>query len=151
MRKFVFTLDSVLLARQTQDKEARKELARIEQRLIEQNKIRTDLNEALSDQVWQWRQKMASGLGTRILQQFDQGFTELQSRIAEQTKRIQSVEQERVRALERIQQLHREIRSLERLRDQQWQSYQTLVAQEQDREMDEFLSFGQHRSIQVSG
>jgi len=151
MKKFVFTLESMLQARQSQDKEARRELARIEQRLVEQSAILYGLNDDLSDQVWLWRQRMASGLGSRILQQFDQGFADLRSRIADQVNRVQSVEQERERALERVQQLHREIRSLERLRDQQWQTHQDLIAQELDREMDEFISFGQQRSIQVSG
>ncbi|MBO8127198.1 MAG: flagellar export protein FliJ [Firmicutes bacterium] len=137
MRKFTFTLESVLQVKYRLEERVRAELADTQSRLVEaQQALRRLSQEKGRHQKEMVRiQQGALDIGSLLLAQ--DYLAQLNRRIQDQQEVIAQIEAELDRKREELVEAQRERKSLEILKDKQWQEYQKAVQREEQLFLDE--------------
>lgn len=137
MRKFTFTLESVLQVKYRLEERVRAELADTQSRLVEaQQALRRLSQEKGRHQKEMARiQQGALDIGSLLLAQ--DYLAQLNRRIQDQQEVIAQIEAELDRKREELVEAQRERKSLEILKDKQWQEYQKAVQREEQLFLDE--------------
>ncbi|MBP7402696.1 MAG: flagellar export protein FliJ [Clostridia bacterium] len=143
MKKFVFTLESLLAARKTQEDGVRKDLALIDRRLSEERFVLECLAGEMTEMRTLWSTQMAAGVSPLSLGQFDHCFNRIREQQQEQRKAIQKTEAERAACQERLRQAMTEVKALSNLRDQQYEEYKIESGREMENEIGEWVT-GRH-------
>ena len=140
MKKFVFSLETLQNAKHTQENELRKELSAVEARLSSEQLTLEHLRQESAILRELWLARMVGGLNPAEIQQFNQSFGQLNDQAKTRQAQIQKISQEKAQCQDRLIRLLTEIKSLENLREQQLAGYKQELAQEQAKEIDDFIT-----------
>ena len=141
MKKFKFTLATLLKVKEALEKQKKQELAEAEQALA---LARREL-EALEGDFERRRQEhnaiLQEGADAVELQSFARYFEYLRERIRLQRVKIRQAEAERQRRREALVEAMTEVKALDKLKEAQYEAYKLELKAEQEREIGDFVSF----------
>ncbi len=141
MRKFEFRLKSLQKAKLTQEKELKRDLAQIESRLEIQQRELLALEDAKASLTNQWQADMAKGLGAAAVRQFSISFDRLSELRDITIAEIDKIEAEKEACRQRLVALMSDLKGLETLENEQFESYLKETARESELEIGDFVSF----------
>jgi flagellar export protein FliJ len=151
MKKFVFTLETLLTTKEIQEAEIKKELALIEKRLSEEKTQLDRLEAEICELKYIWQAKMTAGVGPLSLNQFDHCFHRLREQKEARTQSIMRVESERTACQDRLRQAMTDVKSLTNLREQQVEDYQAETRREMENEIGEWVTSRRNPAIRIGG
>ncbi|GHV20298.1 hypothetical protein FACS189425_10950 [Clostridia bacterium] len=141
MKKFRFTLQSLLGVKVSLEKQKTAELAEQSRivRMLEDELA--DIKRRLNNSVAEFNRKMEQGgvpQGDAV--SYSGGFRAARDHLAEQLKRITRAEKVREKLQKELTELMGERKMLEKIRERQYEEYLTEAAREDAKTMDDFLS-----------
>ncbi len=140
MKKFQFSLDSILGYRQQVLESRQNEYAKALAQLREQQARVDDAKERYRRTNQQFREQAANGITAADALGFENGLRALEHEIARETRRLEELRQkaEEKRAL--VVEAHKDATMLERLKDKQLDAYQKDLQKNDERFIDELIS-----------
>lgn len=141
MKKFVFTLQSLLNLKQSQEKQERNNLASLTIRLNQLLAERDDMFERREKASASYSEQLASGMRAAETQQFTSYFRMMKDLLAEQDRKIEAAQRETEECRRRLVEVLREIHMLDNLREKQYQQYQLELQIEQDKTIGDYVSY----------
>jgi len=141
MRKFKFTLQTLLNVKVALEKRYMGELADCEARIARFYKELEQLNHTIEAQKYKYINEMLNGgLHASDLETWSVGFRVMRERIQKQHKKIQAAEDERRLIQKRLVEVMRERKTLEKLRENQYEEYKIELKAEDAKMLDDFVS-----------
>jgi flagellar export protein FliJ len=151
MKKFIFPLQALLNARMLQEKEAKKNLVQAEQQLQKEEEKLQKACQAETQAKGTFQTRVRQGSGSQALLQDLNIIRACQEAVRDQRAAVATAKQARNHCREQLQLIFTEIKSLEKLRDQQLAACRAAEAREQDLAIDEFVSYNIQQAIQLNG
>jgi len=142
MKKFVFTLQALFNYKQTVEKMQKAELKKAQQALKELQREEQRLLRAWADneKSLEWALRTSEDLGT-ALSEHDAYFRFLRDALKEIREKIVKAEEVVLQCQEQLIVTMKEIKTYNKLRDEQYQRYRKEVQAEDDKEMGDLVSF----------
>ncbi|MDR0293402.1 MAG: flagellar FliJ family protein [Oscillospiraceae bacterium] len=140
MRKFVFTLQTVLNVKRALEKQHMAELSACNARIREFERVRLELIEREMGQHEAFRRQLSEGVSPAELQLWGIANRAARERVEYQDKVLEQAEGERMRIEKKLIGVMQERKILENLRDKQREIYRAEQQRETAMEMTEFLS-----------
>lgn len=140
MKKFLFTLEALLVTCERQEAEIKKELIQIDRRLEEERFLLECLLTETTELRNIWRTKMAAGVNPMSLSQFDQCFNRLREQQESRKKTIEEIESERTMCQSRLRKAMTETKALSNLKEGQLEAHMTEATREMEKEIDEWVT-----------
>ena len=140
MKKFKFTLHSLLEVKLALEKQKKSELAAAQARLDAFVRDLADMEARLEAQRAEASSPGGPGIKSLDLAARDMGFKALFERMDIQREKIQVAEDERQRIRELLTETMRERKMLEKLREKQREQYREELHKEEAKVMDDYMS-----------
>ncbi|MDR0670730.1 MAG: flagellar export protein FliJ [Oscillospiraceae bacterium] len=140
MKKFVFTMQSLLGVKIAVEKQVRAELAEARRRAERFRRELLEKQEAFARQRAEAERKARRGISVRELRLQNIGFDALFESLARQSRKAEVAEEEAGRVRRRLIDTMRERKMLEKLKEKQWNAYREEVRREEALLIDDFLS-----------
>ncbi|MEA4889081.1 MAG: flagellar FliJ family protein [Clostridiaceae bacterium] len=144
MKKFIFTLAGLRSIKVKQESQKKQELAVLEQNLAAEQAIMDDLQQkaAALRRGWQagWQN---GGLQQTDLRQFDLCLSQNRQEQQKQLGRIRQAERERNLCRDQLWQLMQDLKMLDNLREQQYETWKKEMTLEEEKIVDDLVSFRQ--------
>lgn len=141
MRKFAFTLQSMLNLKESQEKQMRNTLGALARRLNELTAERDELLGRRGRASGEYGERLASGMMAAETQWYTDYFRMMKETLDGQECRIAAAAGELEECRAKLVEAMREIRTLENLRGKQYEQYQQEIQQEQEKTIGDFVSF----------
>lgn len=141
MKKFAFTLQTVMDMTLSTEKQQKIQLRQLEEAL---RQLRIELERMKSDYLTakeRCAEEMQKGLSSEKLAQYNVYFESLIHAMIVQKDRILCREREREEMMNALVETRKELKTLEKLRDQQYEAYQVEVRMEEEKEIGDTVSF----------
>ncbi len=141
MKRFVFRLQTLLKVKEAIEKQQKAHLAMVQQKLyalIDELKFLRDKRDTLNAQ---YQQEASQGMNADIMQLYLRYFDHLRDLIYETVVKIEDTRKERARAQAALLRTMKEIKSLKKLREDQYHEYLAEVAREEADAINEIVSF----------
>ena len=139
MKRFAFTLQTVLNVKRALEKQHMGELTECNARIRRFEQIRQELITREMGQHEEFRRQISEGLSPAGLQVWGIANRAARERVAYQDKVLEQAEGERLRIEKRLVAAMQERKILEKLRDKQWEIYRAEQQKEAALEMTEFM------------
>lgn len=150
MKKFTFTLQAVYDIALDTERQRKLEMQRIEARLQAIVKELIETKAALHNTKRECQQKLTCGIDAPKLIQYDQYCDSLHATISILQQNKTKVEREKEKCLQAQIENRREIKTLEKLRDKQYEEYLLELRREEEKEIGDLVAYrttiseGQH-------
>lgn len=148
MRKFKFTLQSVLNVKLSLEKQYMAELGACEARIRLFQKELEEIMDRRERSRKEFRRAVSEGLKAPELTVFSAGFAALREKIAAQRRKIETAEDEKRRVQSRLIEVMQERKMLEKLKEKQMEEYKLLQKAEDAAAIDDFLTNKIHTGSQ---
>ncbi len=145
MKKFIFTLQSVLNMKVSLERQHMAELGACELRLKQLRQQLAALHDRLDLQVDAFNTACAEGVTPADLSVYAVGFRALREKIETQRASVEVAEQEKRRIQSRLVEIMQERKMLEKLREKQYEEYKLLIKAEDAAVMDDFMTHKIHQ------
>ncbi len=141
MRRFKFTLATLLKIKEALEKQRKQEFAEAERLLrIAQDELAALYAEFESKRA-EYNEKLQSGMDVNGLVGFSQYFTYLRERTDLQKIKVRQAEAERLKRQEALIEAMTEVKALNKLKESQYEAYLQELKAEQEKEIGDFVSF----------
>jgi flagellar FliJ protein len=140
MKKFVFTMQSLLGVKIALEKQVRAELAEARRRVERFRRELLEKQETLVRLRAEAERRARRGVSVRELRLQNIGFNALFESLARQSRKVEVAEEEAGRVQRRLIDTMQERKILEKLREKQWTAYQEEIRREEALLIDDFLS-----------
>jgi flagellar FliJ protein len=150
MKKFAFTLQSVLNVKRALEKQHLGELAACNIRIRGFEEKRRELIKRESGQHEEFRQKLEEGISSAELMMWRDANFAARERVDYQNTVIEQAEGERLRIEKRLMILMQERKILEKLREKQWEDYRAEERRAAAAEMTEFMGHSVFNEVEGS-
>lgn len=151
MKKFEFTLETLLGIKEREEKERLRELGDANNRLTQAQAVLDALKEEEVNLRQDWQNSLRSGWQTPDYRQYDQYFVRLHELQDQQKIKIHQIEQERDQIQERLIRVMNEIKSLLKMKAKQYEAYKKEVAKEEEKAVDDMITFRLNPAAEVGG
>lgn len=141
MKKFIFTMASLLKVKEALKKQQQAEMAHIVIALNRLKDRQRELQDAFDRECNDYQTAAASGAGPQRMQQFARYFQVLREQQKQLTVQIAEKEQQRLECQQRLVKTMQEQKMLEKLREKQWEDYRLEVAQDESLQINDFVNF----------
>lgn len=141
MKKFVFSLQVLLKVKLSLEKQQKAVLMEVQQRLYEQEAQMRRLKEQQAVMQDEYGKETKKGIRSDRLQIYGRYFDRMREDIAGQKKLIEQTQEERAQAQAVLLRTMKEIKSLNKLRERQYQEYLAEVAREEEKAIGDLVSF----------
>lgn len=141
MKKFKFTLQSVYELSLSTEKQQKIRLRQLEDALAELRYQLEQLKTAYLDGKDRFAEEMKKGLTSDKLSQYNVYFENLINTMIATKERILRTEEEREQWMQKIIETRKEIKTMEKLRDAQYETYLFEERQEAEKEIGDIVSF----------
>jgi flagellar export protein FliJ len=141
LRKFVFTLHALLHLKESVEKQERHNLGMLSRRLHDLEAEREDLLRRRGAASEACAAKLRDGMSAAGTQKYTDYFRMLKDLLAEKEREIEDVQREIEECRRRLVEVLREIRMLENLREKQYAEYMQEVRVEEERTINDFVSY----------
>ncbi len=139
MKKFVFTLQTVLNVKETIEKQHKDAIAAIEMKLTRQHEDLHNMQTALTNAKQQLLEELQKGSNALIMATYRDYFELQKIRIENQQREITNTENEKARVRRLLMQAMQERKVLEKLKEKQRADYKIEVTREEERVISESL------------
>ncbi len=141
MKKFKFTLATLLKIKEAQEKQKKLELAEAERLLRAAIDELEALYAAFETKRAEYSEKLKTGADVNDLQSFSRYFTYLRERTELQKVKVKQAEAERLKRQEALIEAMTEVKALNKLKEAQYEAYLQELKVEQEKEIGDFVSF----------
>lgn len=141
MRKFTFTLQSVYDIALEVEKQRKLEMQRIEEKLRRIIRELTDTIAAHSNAKHDCLREVAKGTDAQKLLQYEQYSERLQATIRVLEDNKAKTEREKEKCLQAQIENRREIKTLEKLREKQYEEYMLELRKEEEKEIGDLVAY----------
>jgi flagellar FliJ protein len=139
MKKFAFTLQSVLDVKRALEKQQMGELADCNARIRTFEEKRREMAERECAQHEEFKRKLEDGISSAELRLWRDANLTARERVEYQEKVLEQAEGERLRIEKKLVSLMQERKILEKLREKQWENYRVEERRVVAAEMSEFM------------
>ncbi len=140
MKKFRFTLQSLLSTKISMEKQLKGDISIVEARINGFRQELSAMEEHLVEARKQHNQRVSEGISPQELVLENVGFRALFDRIAQQHEKIEVATQEKARIQQQLFTVMMDRKMLEKLREKQKREYMEDLKKEEAAMMDDFLS-----------
>ncbi len=151
MKKFKFTLQTLLNVKLAMEKRQKGELSECNARIHEFTRQQEANYAKRRQQAKEYNQLLQDGMPLAEVALWRGAFVAIRQRILEQNAVIERTEDERERIQAALLSIMRERKALEALRDKQLEEYKALQKAEDAAAMDEFLSHQVYKGVESIG
>lgn len=141
MKKFKFTLQSVYELSLSTEKQQQIQIKKLEDTLARLRYELEELKVAYLDGKDRLAEEMKKGLSSDKLSQYNVYFENLINTMISKKESILRVEEEREKWIQKIIETRKEIKTMEKLRDAQYEAYLFEERQESEKEIGDIVSF----------
>lgn len=141
MKKFKFTLATLLKIKEANEKQKQQEFAEAQRLLRAAQDELAALESEFAQTREQYNESLKIGLDVIDMQFFSQYFVYLRERIQLAHVKIRQAEAERDRRQRALVEAMTEVKALVKLKEAQLTAYQQELKQEQEKEIGDFVSF----------
>ena len=141
MRKFKFTLATLLKIKEAQEKQKKLELAEAERLLRVAREELAALYAEFEAKRAEYNEKLKTGADVNDLQAFSMYFTYLRERTELQKVKVKQAEAERLKRQEALVEAMKGVKALNKLKETQYEAYLQELKVEQEKEIGDFVSF----------
>jgi hypothetical protein len=141
MRKFYFSLESVLRLKKQLLAAAQEELGRLNEAIARQDAAEAENRRQNADNDRQSTQEQNKGLDPRLMICYADYRAQLYRQLAQIHRKKAALLKDRDDMIEKIVAIKVEIATLEKLRKNEWIAYQTKARKEDERAVEEFIGF----------
>lgn len=141
MKKFKFTLQSVYELSLSTEKQQQIQIKKLEDTLARLRYELEELKVAYLDGKDRLAEEMKAGLTSDKLTQYNVYFENLINTMISKKESILRVEEEREKWIQKIIETRKEIKTMEKLRDAQYEAYLFEERQESEKEIGDIVSF----------
>ncbi len=140
MKKFAFTLQTVLSVKESLEQQQKDAIKAIEATLNLQQTQLQELHKSVAEAKQTLREKLRQGSTATVMASYNNYFKLLDNNIKAKEREIENTENEKKRAQRLLTQVMRERKSLDILKEKQLKEYKIEQTRESEREIGEFLS-----------
>lgn len=140
MKKFSFSLRSLLKIKKSEEKQLKSEQMNIEHRLSTLEAQVQKIKQQLQAEQENLKMTLHRGIPSYELPMVLQGFAELEKQAAALDKQKRKIEWERFQCQKHLLKVRQSIRSLEILQDRQYARYQYDLKRQDEKELESWLS-----------
>lgn len=141
MKKFSFTLDSLFELKKAQKDQRQKEFAEAKARLEKAMHEKDSLEKTYTDENEKYEKKVNKGVTAGDIEFYAIYFKDLRGKIAAAACEIARAQEEAGAKQEALVEAFKEIKSLEKLRDKQYEEYLTEEAKQESKLREDILAF----------
>ncbi len=141
MRKFKFTLATLLKIKEAQEKQKKLELAEAERLLRLAQEELEALYTAFETKRAEYNEKLKTGADVNDLQAYSRYFTYLRERTELQKVKVKQAEAEKLKRQAALIEAMTEVKALNKLKEAQYEEYLQELKIEQEKEIGDFVSF----------
>jgi len=141
LKKFIFPLQSILDIKESMEKEQKNQLAMIRKQLLA---VRDELDALLAKKEWYmslYREKCLQGTPVQELMDYMEYFPVLEEYIDQKRKELAELEKEEEKRRLKVIETMKEKKMLQTLKDKQYELYMAESAAEEDKRLDDFISY----------
>lgn len=151
MKKFKFTLEILLGIKEREEKDLRRELGDANNRLTQAQNVLDALKEEENNFRQDWQDSLSGGWQTPDYRQYDLYFVRLHELQEQQKIIFHQIEQECDKIQGRLIRIMNEIKSLLKMKAKQYEAYKKEVAREEEKAVDDIISFRLSPAAEVGG
>lgn len=141
MKQFVFTLQSLYDMKLSEEEQQKIRMQQIQERLLKQTRELEDMKQAFSQTRQIYRQRINRGLQAAELNRYNRYFTDLTESMQLQKEKIIQTETEKENCLKEQIETKKEIKTLDKLRESQYQAYLQEVKLEEEKTIGDLVSY----------
>ncbi len=141
MKKFVFTLQTVYDLTTSTEKQQKMKIRQLEDEIIRLNKELEDMKEAYLSAKERCAEEMKQGLHSDKLAQYGIYFEDQINSMIAHKQKIVETEAEREKWMEARVETRRELKTLDKLREAQYEEYQAEQKREAEKEISDIVAF----------
>lgn len=141
MKKFAFTLQAVYDIALDMERQRKLEMQRIEIRLQAVVRELIETKAALTNTKRECQQKLSHGIDAPNLIQYDQYCDSLRATISVLQQNKVNIEREKEKCLQAQIENRREIKTLEKLKDKQYEEYLLELRREEEKEIGDLVAY----------
>jgi len=141
MRKFVFSLESLLKVKTIKKRKLEKDMAKVRQRLEEERNLLNQIKDQKA--VIQGKIQKISDDGTKVydLKEYSSFFQLLCEKIEQQTQKCQQIEKELKSIMAALVDIYNQIDMLEKLKHNQYREYVHELEKVEERALEDLVNF----------
>lgn len=141
MKKFKFTLATLLKIKEANEKQKKQELAKAQRALELAKEELVALQAEFEQKRQEYNELLKTGADVTDMQAYSQYFVYLRERIELTRVKIRKAEQERDKRQRALIEAMTEVKALNKLKEAQYEAYQLEMKMEQEKEIGDFVSF----------
>ena len=141
MKKFSFTLQSVLNVKTIQEKQMKAEIARIQNKLNELFSKQAQLNEELEDSSLRYSREMQNGITVPQMMWYANFADYIQTQLKQLAVSIEETLRNKQTKQAELTALVKEKKTIEKLREEQYRVYLEEVAKEEEKILGDLISY----------
>ncbi len=141
MKKFKFTLATLLKIKEAQEKQRKQEFAEAERLLRAAQDELAALCAEFENKRAEYNEKLKTGVDVNDMQAYSLYFTYLRERTDLQKLKVRQAEEERLRRQKALIEAMTEVKALNKLKETQYEAYLQELKVEQEKEIGDFVSF----------
>ncbi len=141
MKKFTFSLQSVLHVKNIQEKQIKAELAEIQNQLNKLFEKQTELKQQLDDSSGQYGDEMLKGMSVPRMAWYINFADYIQAQLKKLDSSIREVEQKLQNKKTELIAIVKEIKTIEKLREEQYRAYLEEVSKEEEKVLGDLISY----------
>ena len=141
MKKFAFSLQSVLHVKNIQEKQIKAELAEIQNQLNKLFEKQTELKQQLDDSSGQYGDEMLKGMSVPRMAWYINFADYIQAQLKKLDSSIREVEQKLQNKKTELIAIVKEIKTIEKLREEQYRAYLEEVSKEEEKVLGDLISY----------
>lgn len=141
MKKFVFQLQSLYDVKQTLETQQKNQLKQIEARLAKLREELEILQASFAKSRDEYRTETVTGIQADKLRWYGAYFDLLNKSITAQKEKIAQAEEQRKKCVEALVEIMKEVKSLEKLKEKQYEEYLKEVKNEEEKAIGDMISY----------
>lgn len=141
MKRFYFSLQSLFDIKKTVEKQQKKEMKIIETELSELNYELSDLERIFQETKLCYNQEVSQMMQINKVNHYNNYFASLTEKIKKQKEKIKAQLIKKEECIKAQIETQKEIKSLDNLREKQYQNYLLEVRKEEEKAIDDIVSF----------
>jgi flagellar export protein FliJ len=141
MKQFVFTLQSFYDMKLSEEEQQKIRMQMIIERLFAQTEELSRMKKAFNQSKQTFCEKISRGLKSDELAQYNRYFSSLTEGMMVQKERIAKTEKEKEKCLKEQIEIKKEIKTLDKLRESQYEAYQYGLKLEEEKEIGDLVSY----------
>jgi len=141
MKQFVFALQPLYDMQESNEKKMKLQMVGIEEELLKRKKDLELLNKNFIKVSEDYRNSVSRGMQASKIKEYGEFFERLKAVIALVQEKIDYLENEKEKCLQKLVQIRKEKKLLDKLRESKYEEYMEESKKQQDKRVDDLISY----------